>query len=63
MPQAPAGYAVRLFYLSGLQNPRLMRVSPNGDLFVAESGPGRIKVIRGARGAEKPETVETLPRA
>ena len=47
-PQAPAGFQVGL-YATGLDNPRLVRRAPNGDLFVAESGPGRIRVLRGMR--------------
>ena len=57
MPQAPAGYSVS-HYASGLENPRLIRTAPNGDLFVAESQPGRIKVLRSAGGADKAETTE-----
>jgi glucose/arabinose dehydrogenase len=34
-------------YASGLENPRLIRTAPNGDLFLAESGPGKIRVFRG----------------
>src|SRR5262249_21297645 len=30
----------------GLDNPRKIIAAPNGDIFVAESGPGRIKVLR-----------------
>jgi glucose/arabinose dehydrogenase len=45
-PQAPAGFKVDL-YAEGLQNPRLIRVAPNGDAFVAESAPGQIRVLRG----------------
>jgi glucose/arabinose dehydrogenase len=45
-PQVPAGFAVAL-YADNLQNPRLIRTAPNGDLFVAESGPGRLKIFRG----------------
>ena len=51
MPQAPAGYVVS-HYASGLENPRLLRTAPNGDLFVAESRPGRIKVLRGRAGGD-----------
>jgi len=52
MPLAPAGFEVTLF-ASGLQNPRVLRVAPNGDVFVAESSPGRIRVLRAADGAPK----------
>jgi glucose/arabinose dehydrogenase len=58
-PQAPAGFEVQL-YASGLQNPRLIRTAPNGDLFVAESEPGRIKVFRGVSGDGKASTSSTF---
>lgn len=45
-PQAPVGFKVEL-YASGLNNPRLLRTAPNGDLFLAESNAGEIKVLRG----------------
>ncbi|MGA2990667.1 MAG: sorbosone dehydrogenase family protein, partial [Candidatus Korobacteraceae bacterium] len=45
-PQAPAGFKVEL-YASGLDYPRLIRTAPNGDLFLAESRLGEIKVFRG----------------
>src|SRR6516162_10461895 len=53
-PKAPAGFTVELF-ASGLDNPRLLRVSPSGDIFVAESGPGRIRVLRASEPAGTPE--------
>ena len=45
-PKCLPGFKVDL-YASKLNNNRLIRVAPNGDLFLAESGPGRIKVFRG----------------
>lgn len=45
-PQAPPGFKVEQ-YASGLNYPRLMRTAPNGDLFLAESRLGEIKVFRG----------------
>jgi glucose/arabinose dehydrogenase len=45
-PQALPGFSVTE-YASGLTNPRLVRAAPNGDLFVVESEPGRIRVLRG----------------
>ncbi|MDE3147833.1 MAG: c-type cytochrome, partial [Acidobacteriota bacterium] len=53
-PQAPNGFKVEL-YATGLENPRLIRTAPNGDLFVAESEPGRILVFRGITPDGKPE--------
>ncbi|MCA1614856.1 MAG: sorbosone dehydrogenase family protein [Acidobacteria bacterium] len=58
-PKAPAGFRVEEF-ASGLENPRLIRTAPNGDLFVAESRPGRVRVLRAAPGAGKAETVEVF---
>ena len=40
----PNGFKIEPF-AGGLDNPRLLRVAPNGDLFVAESGPGHIQVF------------------
>jgi len=52
-PKVPAGFKVEEF-ATGLSNPRLIRTAPNGDVFVAESYPGRIRVLRAADGASKP---------
>ena len=52
-PQAPAGFKVNL-YADNLATPRVIRVAPNGDVFVAESGAGRIRVFRGMSGDGKP---------
>jgi glucose/arabinose dehydrogenase len=49
LPQAPAGFAVDLF-ADRLAEPRVIRVAPNGDIFVAETGAGRIRVFRPAGG-------------
>src|ERR1051325_2779615 len=56
-PQVPAGFKVEEF-ATGLENPRLIRTAPNGDIFVAESYPGRVRVLRAADGAGKPEANE-----
>ncbi|HUE20217.1 MAG TPA: sorbosone dehydrogenase family protein [Bryobacteraceae bacterium] len=56
-PKALPGFTVTQF-ATGLQNPRLVRRAPNGDLFVAESEPGRIRVLRGIGADGKAQTVE-----
>lgn len=56
-PRAPKGFAVGQF-ATGLNNPRKIIAAPNGDVFVAESMPGRIRVLRDADGDGKPETNE-----
>ena len=51
VPKAPAGFTVDLF-ASGLNTPRVIRTAPNGDIFVAETGAGRVRVFRsGGAGA------------
>jgi glucose/arabinose dehydrogenase/cytochrome c2 len=57
MPAVPAGFTVKKF-AEGLRNPRLMRTAPNGDVFIAETGRNRIRIIRTADGADAPTTNE-----
>ncbi len=58
MPKTLPGYSVSEYLATGLQNPRLIRVAPNGDLFIAESEPGRVKVARGLAAGGRAHTVE-----
>jgi glucose/arabinose dehydrogenase/mono/diheme cytochrome c family protein len=58
-PQAPNGFKVQL-YANGLAAPRVIHVAPNGDVFVAESGGGRIRVFRGLNADGKPELSEVF---
>lgn len=53
-PKALPGFAVGLF-AEGLDKPRLARTAPNGDVFVAETAAGRIKIFRGVTADGKPE--------
>jgi glucose/arabinose dehydrogenase len=52
-PTLPDGFRADLF-AAGLSRPRTIRVAPNGDIFVAESGAGRVLVLRAAEGASEP---------
>ena len=45
--RAPDGFKVNLF-AEGLDQPRTMRVAPNGDIFLAETAPGNVRVLRPA---------------
>ncbi len=45
-PKTLPGFKVEL-YSTGLENPRLIRTAPNGDLFLAESQTNKIKIFRG----------------
>ncbi|MHB1937947.1 MAG: PQQ-dependent sugar dehydrogenase [Acidobacteriaceae bacterium] len=54
-PQAPKGFKVEQ-YATGLDNPRLIRTAPNGDIFVAETSKGQIMIFRGMTADGKPKT-------
>jgi glucose/arabinose dehydrogenase len=58
-PKAPNGFKVEEF-ATGLEEPRLLRAAPNGDIFVAESRAGRVRVLRAKEGAGKVETNEVF---
>jgi glucose/arabinose dehydrogenase len=60
-PQAPKGFEVQL-YASGLDNPRLARTAPNGDVFVAESKADLVRVFRGVSAAGKAEKTAVFAR-
>src|SRR5690242_7318606 len=45
MPKVPAGFSVSIF-AEGYKMPREMKIAPNGDIFLAESGAGRVHVLR-----------------
>ena len=59
--KVPAGFEVRQF-ASGLNGPRVIRVAPNGDIFVAETGAGRIRVLRPASDGASASTTEVFAR-
>lgn len=54
LPKAPPGFKVNL-YADGFDTPRVIRVAPNGDIFLAESGNGQIRVFRGMTADGKPK--------
>jgi glucose/arabinose dehydrogenase len=58
-PKAPTGFKVQL-YANGLATPRVIHVSPNGDVFVAESDGGRIRVFRGLTADGQPTHSEVF---
>ena len=57
----PPGFEVNVFAGGGdLQNPRNMRLAPNGDILLAESNPGRIVVMRPAADGKTAASIETF---
>ncbi|MBR0718590.1 sorbosone dehydrogenase family protein [Bradyrhizobium liaoningense] len=55
--QVPPGFKIELF-AEGLSGPRIVRVAPNGDIFVAETRAGKIRVLRAGEGGAKVATNE-----
>ena len=53
-PQVPAGFKV-VQYAGDLDGPRIIRTAPNGDIFVAETKAGNVKIFRGISGSGKPQ--------
>jgi glucose/arabinose dehydrogenase len=58
-PQAPAGFTVQL-YASGFNMPRKMITAPNGDVFLAESNAGKVRVLRGLKPDGASAQIETF---
>ncbi len=54
VPEVPAGFQVELF-AEGIASPRTLKVAPNGDIFVADTNNGVIRVLRAKDGASQPE--------
>jgi glucose/arabinose dehydrogenase len=57
--KVPDGFAVAPF-ATNLPGARVLRVAPNGDVFLAQSDAGKIVVMRAADGAAKPTQIETF---
>jgi glucose/arabinose dehydrogenase len=53
-PNVPAGFSADLV-VSGLPGPRAIRTAPNGDLIVADSEAGELRVLRVAAGSSAVE--------
>jgi glucose/arabinose dehydrogenase len=58
-PKVPAGFHVEQLAVK-LDNPRIVRAAPNGDIFIAETEPGRIRVLRTPEGGTRPDQIEVF---
>ena len=58
VPSVPPGFKAELL-VSNLRDPRALRVAPNGDILIAESEPGRIRIFRD-NGAAQPRTTQVF---
>jgi glucose/arabinose dehydrogenase len=61
LPQVPRRFSISAF-ASGLSDPRWMALAPNGDVFLAEPGAGKITLLRDANGDGKAEATYTFAR-
>jgi len=61
-PRVPDGFSAELVKTSGLHKPRVIRVAPNGDLFVADSMFGSVHVLRVPAGHTVPEKTAVFAR-
>jgi glucose/arabinose dehydrogenase len=57
-PQVPADFKVEPF--ATVKKPRVIRVAPNGDIFVAQTALGQVSVLHAADGATKPSRTEVF---
>jgi glucose/arabinose dehydrogenase len=55
----PSGFAVSAF-ATGLEGPRRIQVAPNGDIFIAETLAGRVRIVQSADGSGKPVRIENF---
>lgn len=54
IPSAPPGFQVGIYVDGGLKNPRQIRRAPNGDIFVADTDGGTVRLFRGITADGKP---------
>jgi len=59
LPTVPAGFTVNV-YAGNFNEPRWLIVAPNGDLFVAESGAGRVEILRDPKRTGSAQERETF---
>ncbi|MBX5462535.1 MAG: PQQ-dependent sugar dehydrogenase [Steroidobacteraceae bacterium] len=59
LPAVPPGFKVEVF-AEKLQGPRVMRVAPNGDIFVSETQSGRVKVLRPTADGSRVASIEVF---
>jgi glucose/arabinose dehydrogenase len=59
LPRVPPGFRVERLPVE-LDAPRIVRIAPNGDIFIAETEAGRVRVLRAPEGAVRPDRIETF---
>jgi glucose/arabinose dehydrogenase len=59
LPRVPEGFAVQVF-ATGFKQPRTLRIAPNGDIVLSESGSGRVLLFRGDGASGAPAKAEVF---
>jgi glucose/arabinose dehydrogenase len=59
LPKVPDGFAAQVFG-TGFKQPRTLRIAPNGDIFLSESGSGRVLLFRGNGASSTPAKPEVF---
>ena len=59
IPKVPDGFVVQVF-ASGFKQPRTLRIAPNGDVFLSESGSGRVLLFRVSDASGAPSKAEVF---
>lgn len=59
LPTVPNGFHVNV-YAESFKTPRLLIAAPNGDLFVAEAGAGRVEILRDPKHVGSAQERETF---
>lgn len=62
LPSVPKGFAIAPFASSGLKHVRALTTAPNGDVFLAEQGPGLITLLRDSDGDGKADLITTFAK-
>jgi glucose/arabinose dehydrogenase len=59
LPTVPDGFHVSV-YAENFKTPRFLTIAPNGDLFVAEAGAGRVEILRDPKHTGNAQERETF---
>ena len=59
LPKVPPGFAVGVF-ADGFDNPRHITTAPNGDVFIVESNPGHVQLLRDTNGDGRSDSKTTF---
>lgn len=62
LPSVPKGFVIAPFASDGLKHVRALTTAPNGDVFLAEQGPGLVTLLRDSDGDGKADLITTFAK-